>query len=372
MAANVVGRGLHPAHRLAATKGIAKGVPLKHLLGPQTVSLIGESIGAAAKHHSVEFRRTEFEAAACNGLDALELKPRAAHVAAAMRSHLPKTIPELAQVLVTSMGPPDSPASLASFFFMPHSSLLESVAREPAILLQHFDLLLQANLALTKRFTAEFSIRPFFELEPERTIRRFTEMLDDTSDGSAAMAQHCEYRRLVSEGSRPRLPWAPALVAFKRDPAPVLPLLDRLKWDSSLFVRRSVANHVGDILKDNEAVGLKLCEKWIAEASSPKAVKKVLATRAAAAPNAGKTARHGKPRATLSGPQTLPRLGDGPYLWDSGASSEAEDNADRSPSAANSPKSLKAELLWVVRHALRTPARNGNRKAQKLRASAAV
>ncbi|MCP4152744.1 MAG: hypothetical protein GY757_33735 [bacterium] len=69
-------------------------------------------------------------------------------------------------------------------------------------------------------------------------------------------------RRLASECRRPRVPWAMALPKFKKDPAPILPILETLKDDPSEDVRRSVANNINDISKDNPEVALELCEKW--------------------------------------------------------------------------------------------------------------
>jgi 3-methyladenine DNA glycosylase AlkC len=69
-------------------------------------------------------------------------------------------------------------------------------------------------------------------------------------------------RRLASEGCRPRLPWAMALPKFKKDPSPILPILEKLKDDASEDVRRSVANNLNDISKDNPDLTLEICEKW--------------------------------------------------------------------------------------------------------------
>jgi 3-methyladenine DNA glycosylase AlkC len=73
-------------------------------------------------------------------------------------------------------------------------------------------------------------------------------------------------RRLCSEGTRPRLPWAQRIPGFVRDPRPVLPILEALKDDPDLYVRRSVANHVGDIAKDHPALAFELCERWTKDA----------------------------------------------------------------------------------------------------------
>jgi 3-methyladenine DNA glycosylase AlkC len=70
-------------------------------------------------------------------------------------------------------------------------------------------------------------------------------------------------RRLASEGCRPRLPWGVSLPLFKRDPSPILPILERLKQDPSLYVRKSVANNLNDIAKDNPNVVLQTARRWL-------------------------------------------------------------------------------------------------------------
>ncbi|MBN1965697.1 MAG: DNA alkylation repair protein [Anaerolineae bacterium] len=105
----------------------------------------------------------------------------------------------------------------------------------------------------TQQSSAEFAIRPFILREPERTM---AQMLAWTGHAS----EHV--RRLASEGCRPRLPWGIALTPFKADPAPILPILERLKTDPSEFVRRSVANNLNDISKDNPHVTLDVLRRW--------------------------------------------------------------------------------------------------------------
>ncbi len=95
---------------------------------------------------------------------------------------------------------------------------------------------------LTLRFSPEFAIRPFIDQHPDIVFP----FLDRwTLDKSAHV------RRLVSEGSRPKLPWGLRLQALVRDPSPTLPLLRKLQDDESSYVRRSVANHLNDIAKDH-------------------------------------------------------------------------------------------------------------------------
>jgi 3-methyladenine DNA glycosylase AlkC len=101
--------------------------------------------------------------------------------------------------------------------------------------------------------SAEFAIRPF--------IHRYGQPV---MDRMKVWAKHTDehVRRLASEGCRPRLPWAMALPEFKKDPHPILPILEQLRDDPSEYVRRSVANNLNDISKDHPELVLQLAEQW--------------------------------------------------------------------------------------------------------------
>ena len=77
-----------------------------------------------------------------------------------------------------------------------------------------------------------------------------------------SQSKNVQVRRLSSEGIRPRLPWAKKLDQFILDPKPILPILENLKQDESLFVKKSVANNLNDILKDNYDTGIEVLKKW--------------------------------------------------------------------------------------------------------------
>jgi len=115
-----------------------------------------------------------------------------------------------------------------------------------------------ASVAALRRFTqyssSEFAVRPFLVRYGER-------MLAAMRDWAAHRNEHV--RRLASEGCRPRLPWAMALPQFKRDPAPLLPILERLRDDPSEYVRRSVANNLNDIAKDHPDLVLDVAQRWL-------------------------------------------------------------------------------------------------------------
>ena len=103
------------------------------------------------------------------------------------------------------------------------------------------------------RFTAEFAIRHMILVHPEKTLAT---LMDWTSHDNHHV------RRLVSEGSRPRLPWAMQLPQVIADPQLTLPLLEALRDDPSGYVRRSVANHLNDIAKDHPQTVLDLAASW--------------------------------------------------------------------------------------------------------------
>ncbi|OPA74241.1 hypothetical protein BVG16_24240 [Paenibacillus selenitireducens] len=118
---------------------------------------------------------------------------------------------------------------------------------------EHWDLSMQALEAFTRGSSSEFAIRPFLLRDPERAMRQMTIWSKHPNE---------HVRRLASEGCRPRLPWGVALAMFKRDPAPVLPVLEQLKEDPSLYVRKSVANNLNDIAKDHPSIVLETARRW--------------------------------------------------------------------------------------------------------------
>jgi len=221
--------------------------PLKHSFGTDVPRRIGAQIAAV----SGKFDNGAFQADVLSGYDELELMPRARHIARRLRVHLPEHYPEALTILMQSIGPrPKRGESegMASFYYGPHTFFVSEFG------LDDFEISMDAQYELTQRFTAEFSIRPFLERHREATLARFKQWATDEN-------QHV--RRLVSEGSRPRLPWASRLRAFQKDPQPVIELLELLKDDPELYVRRSVANNLNDIGKDHPDVLVAVATRWL-------------------------------------------------------------------------------------------------------------
>ncbi len=221
--------------------------PFKNLINATTVASAGQYLQRAW----TGFDRQRFEALATHGLDALELKARMLHLSEAMRATLPADFNAACTVLETSLAPPlpldtqgepegltsaEASTGLAGWVIW---SMGEFVARHG----QHdVPRSLACLHALTQRSTAEFAIRPFIQQQPEAVWPVLARWANDPS---------AHVRRLVSEGSRPRLPWGLRLQSLVVDPAPTLPLLRALQDDQSSYVRRSVANHLNDIAKDH-------------------------------------------------------------------------------------------------------------------------
>lgn len=225
---------------------------LKDQFGPS----VPRAIAAMIRAVYADFPQEDFLRDALAGYGPLSLTGRGFQIAESLRQHLPRDYPKAVDVLLASAGQPhehQANGGMAAFLYMPH---LFFVARHG---LDHFEDSMRAQHALTQRFTAEYSIRAFLEKHPEATLARLREWTGDAS-------QHV--RRLVSEGTRPRLPWAPRLRAFQKDPRPVLELLELLKDDPELYVRRSVANNLNDIGKDHPALLTAVAKRWLRGASA--------------------------------------------------------------------------------------------------------
>jgi 3-methyladenine DNA glycosylase AlkC len=118
---------------------------------------------------------------------------------------------------------------------------------------EDFDRSLEALKFFTQFGSSEFAIREFLRVDLRRTLRVMTTWSRDENE---------HVRRLASEGCRPRLPWSFQLRALVADPSPVIPILENLKADPSLYVRKSVANHLNDITKDHPAWVLDRIAEW--------------------------------------------------------------------------------------------------------------
>lgn len=188
------------------------------------------------------FDRNGFMARASQGLDGLSVMQRLNRVSQSLHADLPEDYAVALEILYAL-----APRLNSAFVCM--------------ILPEYVALFGQDNFARSmdalKFFTSfgssEFAVRHFLRKDFARAI----EVMHGWS-----LDENPHVRRLASEGCRPRLPWSFRLENLMVDPTPVLDILDNLKADDSLYVRKSVANHFNDITKDNPEWVLDQLEGW--------------------------------------------------------------------------------------------------------------
>ncbi|WOD62575.1 DNA alkylation repair protein [Niallia taxi] len=122
--------------------------------------------------------------------------------------------------------------------------------------LEDWELSIETLAYFTQFSTSEFAVRPFL-------IKDQSKMLAQMEVWASSENEHI--RRLASEGCRPRLPWGLSVPALKKEPAPVLVILEKMKEDESLYVRKSVANNLNDISRINPDLAVEIAESWYGE-----------------------------------------------------------------------------------------------------------
>ena len=197
-----------------------------------------------------EFDAQGFRRAINLRLKSLSFSGRAALIRDSLWEYLPKDFPRSVEIILNALPPEitaDELNGYDGFIVLPQNDFVAKYG------LDHYDLSMQALYQMTKRFSAEGAIRAFLLKYPERTLAILTHWAED---------ENPHVRRLVSEGTRPRLPWTMQLKPFIEDPRPVLRLLEKLKTDPVLMVLRSVANNLNDIAKDNPDLVVQTLRRW--------------------------------------------------------------------------------------------------------------
>jgi 3-methyladenine DNA glycosylase AlkC len=170
----------------------------------------------------------------------LELKQKMRHVTLCLNETLPE-YPQALNILLTIS------KQFSGFDALVFSDFVECFG------LERRDISLPALVQFTKLCSSEFAIRPFLIQDLHDTLAHMLRWAEDEDPA---------VRRLASEGCRPRLPWGIALPELKKNPQPIIPILEKLKNDPSETVRRSVANNLNDISKDHPQTVLEICERW--------------------------------------------------------------------------------------------------------------
>lgn len=220
--------------------------PLKNMFNMQSVTALGEAIRA----NYPAFDLAAFKTAVLDSdWESRELKQRMRHIATCLRPFLPDNYLDALAVLRRAL----PLLNEQSFEKMVFPDFVEVFG------LDDYETSIPALEYFTQFMSAEFAIRPFIQHYPQQTM---SQML------AWSRHKHPGVRRLASEGCRPRLPWGMGLPALKADPSPILPILEQLKNDESESVRRSVANNLNDISKDNPELVITTLQRWQAQDSS--------------------------------------------------------------------------------------------------------
>ncbi|MBK6343375.1 MAG: DNA alkylation repair protein [Flavobacteriales bacterium] len=188
------------------------------------------------------FKRSEFFKDAQHGNETRELNARMRHASITLRTYLPSDYRKAVQILMDVA--PRMPKGYTALLYPDFVSQF-GLDDPPNSL--------EALKYFTSFGSSEFAVREFFRRDPIGTLKVMRSWAEDQNE---------HVRRLASEGSRPRLPWSFRLDAVLKDPKLTTPILERLRADDSLYVRKSVANHLNDFSKDHPKYMVDLLRSW--------------------------------------------------------------------------------------------------------------
>jgi 3-methyladenine DNA glycosylase AlkC len=212
--------------------------PLKEMFGRAYYAKLAQTVSTVYNPFHIKTFLTEV----CEPLASLSLNERMRHTSVVLQKHLPahyqKSIGILNEVI------PLMPVGYTNLVFPDYVSQFGT---------HDFKTSLKALHYFTRFGSSEFAIRTFLKMDFDRTIQEMYRWSEDENE---------HVRRLSSEGSRPRLPWSFKLDAVIQNPRHTQPILENLKQDESLYVRKSVANHINDFSKDSPDFVVKLVKSW--------------------------------------------------------------------------------------------------------------
>ncbi len=229
--------------------------PFKNRISAELVGHISSQLDK----HVAGFKPASFKRAILKELDQLELKQRAQLIADHLHQVLPSAPKKRAKIIRamlhprgTENGQQSDADGITGWGMFPLGMVVGQHG------LKDFEGSLTLLKDMTSHFSSEFDVRYFLIEDQERALAHMSTWVDHPN---------FHVRRLLSEGTRPRLPWGMQLPRLIEDPSPMLPLLEALRDDREEYVRRSVANHLNDIAKDHPDLIAKLAKKWLKGAS---------------------------------------------------------------------------------------------------------
>jgi len=202
-----------------------------------------------------KFNKSRFCQLALTDIERLEFNQRVQNFASALAQTLPADFRQAVKIVSDSLPPPlpDCESVTDGWLQWPVGQFIADYG------IDHFEASMQAMTELTRRFSSEYAVRPFVERYPQQTFKQLY----------ALTVNECPHiRRWCSEGTRTRLPWGRKLKQLIDNPEPIWPILEALKDDPELYVRRSVANNLNDLSKDHPKLVLSRLKKWSVGAGS--------------------------------------------------------------------------------------------------------
>jgi len=177
----------------------------------------------------------------------LELKDRIREISRSLSVFLPQDFEKAVGILQRTVKSDQNPDGIQGFLAWPFLQFIEDFG------LDHFEVSINSIREMTSSMSGEFAIRPFLIRYPEKTLKVLRSWTQDPNH---------HVRRLVSEGSRPLLPWGQQLPQMKKEPELSFDLLRRLKGSEELYVKKSIANHLNDISKNHPDKLLQELRLW--------------------------------------------------------------------------------------------------------------
>lgn len=178
-----------------------------------------------------------------------ELKQRTRHIVTVLHELLPAHFPDAVQVIIKVVEHLRAQAIReGSFGYICLPEYIEVYGTG------HYKESVKAMEYITQFMSCEFAVRPFILKYEDKMMKQML---------AWSLHKDARVRRLSSEGCRPRLPWAVALPAFKKDPSAILPILENLKADKDIWVQKTVANNLNDISKDHPALAISIFKRWL-------------------------------------------------------------------------------------------------------------
>ncbi|MFM2392737.1 MAG: hypothetical protein RLZZ546_719 [Bacteroidota bacterium] len=217
-----------------------------HLFNPVKIDQLASEI----KKVYPEFKDKQFKNEVLSPFQNLELKQRINHIASCLHKYLPKDFNQAIEIIIAALpkqlDESKQDGDFGEFIYAPYGEYIS----EYGCTKDHLKKSLNALKEITKRFSVEFAIRPFINHFTEHTLAEINKWCDD---------QNYHVRRLCSEGTRSKLPWA---MKVNITHIHTLPLLNKLFMDNTRYVTRSVANHLNDISKTHPQIVLQTLQNW--------------------------------------------------------------------------------------------------------------